>query len=211
MTKAEVHRQDVVRRITRAARASLSSGAELGDAVIADVCEQIGMHPRGFRNFFPTNDALLDAINDDLVEECASRLRHGVEEFRPTALGDVGFLEAAIALARAWPLDRSGLIIRASRRVRALRDVNSGQSALDGDRRYVGELTDVLSLLMQRLQREFAWPTTLAVRVILDTYERSFEAWVLAGHDENDFPDAPYVQRTLPRLLSEVSRPEVES
>jgi hypothetical protein len=207
MTNTQLHRQDVVRRTARAARILLSTGTEITDALIADLCDQIGMHPRGFRNLFPTNEALLDTINDDLIEECASRLRHGVEQFHPTALGDEGFIQAATTLARAWPLDRSGLIIRASRRLRALRDVNSGQSALDGDRRYVGELTDVLTLLMERLQREFLWSTALAVRVILDTYERSFEAWVLAGHDENDFPDSPYVQRTLPRLLSEVSNP----
>lgn len=44
------------------------------------------------------------------------------------------------------------------------------------------------------------WPCA-----ILDTYERSFEAWVLGGHEESDFPDSSYVRRTLPTLLEELS------
>jgi hypothetical protein len=205
--KLELHRHELRRRVTRAARAALATRGEITDAIIADICEQTGIHPRGFRNLFPTNESLLDAINDELVEECASRLRHGVEHFHPAVGGDAGLLEAAIVLASAWPLDRSGLLIRASRRLLALRHPDSGHSALEGDRRFVGELTDTFTLLMTRLGREFSWPTTLAVRVILDTYERSFEAWLLAGQKEGSFPTAPFVQRTLPRLLEGVSRP----
>ena len=47
----------------------------------------------------------------------------------------------------------------------------------------------------------------LAVRVIVDTYERSFESWLLMGNREEDFDASPYATRTLPVLLRETSAP----
>ena len=60
---------------------------------------------------------------------------------------------------------------------------------------------------MAKLDRAFVWPPRLAVRVILDTFERSFEAWLLSGNPEAGFPSSLYVRRTLPTILEELTRP----
>ncbi|TFC72040.1 hypothetical protein E3O45_13610 [Cryobacterium sp. TMS1-20-1] len=96
--------------------------------LVSDVCKQIGLHPHACRSLFPTDDVLLDAVNDLLVEECAQRLRGGVSAFTPKGDG-----------------------------------------------------------------------------VILDTWERSFEAWLLSSYTESNFSESPYIARTLPALLEQVS------
>ena len=45
------------------------------------------------------------------------------------------------------------------------------------------------------------------VRVVILTYERSFESWILSGGNEKSFPESSYVRHTLPALLLGVSRP----
>lgn len=206
MGRAEQQRATTLRRITVATRVALSSDGALTEHVIADVCDQVGIHQHALRVLFPTDDDLLDAVNEVLVDECADRLRGGVERFTP---GDGNrFAAASVALAESWPLDRGGMIIRANRRLRALQGDDGGHVVL-AERRFVGALTDVLTGLMTKLDRRFSWQPALAVRVIIDTYERSFEAWVVGGHPETDFAESPYVQRTLPTLLQELSAPLV--
>ncbi len=206
LSRAELLRATTKRRITAAARVALSSGGMVTEHLIADVCEQVGVHHQAFRVFFPIDDELLDAVNDLLVDECADRLRGGVARFSPTN-GASSFVEASIALAKSWPLDRGGMIIRANRRLRALQGGDSGGRVVLAERRFVGALADVLTEMMTTLERRFSWQPALAVRVILDTFERSFEAWILSGRGESEFPTSPYVQRTLPTLLEELSVP----
>lgn len=204
--KVAQHRSDVRRRLVLAARISLARGGGVTDRLVADICGQAGTHPYAFRQLFPTADDLLDAVTDLLVVECASRLRAGVDAFVAPATGSP-FEAAAVALAEAWPLDRGGLVIRAERRLRVLRTDDGSDPVLAAERRFVGELGDVLDDLMARLGRTFAWPSRLAVRVILDTFERSFEAWILRGNPEAAFPSSPFVRRTLPTILEELTRP----
>jgi AcrR family transcriptional regulator len=206
MSRADQHRAATKRRIVAAARASLSGGGGLTEHMVADICEQVGVHPHAFRQFYPTDDELLDAVHDILVDECAERLRGSVARFRPTD-GALRFAEAATALADAWPLDRGGMIIRAERRLQALRRNADGRMVTAAERRYLQALTDVLVAMMATLRRQFRWAPALAVRVILDTYERSFEAWILEGGDEATFATSPYIKRTLPTLLEELSAP----
>lgn len=205
--RAPAHRDRTVKRVARAARVALSAGRGVSPELIADVCAQIGLHPHAFRTLLPTDDDLLDEVNEILVSECADRLKAGIARFRPVGSGDAVFVQAAEALAASWPLDCAGLTIRAERRFRALRDGRHGNAAVAGDRRFAAELAGVFEDLMVVLGRKFAWPPPLAVRVIIDTYERSFEAWVLDGNPESQFEESPFVQRTLPTLLREMSVP----
>ncbi|MDJ0335980.1 hypothetical protein QMG83_12160 [Salinibacterium sp. G-O1] len=204
--KIALHRSSTRRRITVAARVALATGGGVNQRLVSDVCEQVGLHPHAFRSLFPTDDVLLDAVNELLVEECAERLRGGVSAFAPTG-GDSGCAEAALALARSWPLDRSAMIIRADRRFRALHRGEGDRTVTAAERRFVEVLTSVFDLLLLKLDRTFSWNPTLAVRVILDTWERSFEAWLLDGHTESTFSQSPYIARTLPALLEQVSEP----
>ena len=178
----------------------------MDEHLVADVCERVGLYPRAFRQLYPTDDALLDAIHADLVEECVQRLRGGVERFVPSA-SKSRFDDAARTLAGARPVDRSGMIIRTERRVRALAGKGDAQMVVRSERQFVGMLVDVLTELMDKLGRTFAWMPVLAVRVILDTYERSFEAWLLDGNSESQFEESPYIKRTLPTLLRQLTRP----
>lgn len=212
MPRNDVTRARAEERLISAARIALGSGRGVSPELIADICEQGGVSPTAFRSFFPDDDALLDAVGARLVDECATRLRSAVDGFEPGAAGgdqaEGDPLDAAgLLLARAWPLDRGGLLIRAERRLRALTDARSGDAAAAVEREFVDRLVPILADLMTAVGRRFTWPPKLAVRVIIDTYERSFETWLLTGHDEEDFGDSPYAQRTLPSLLRETSAP----
>lgn len=192
-------------RTVVAARMALSFTGEVTPQLVADICDQTGLHPSAFRTLFPTEDVLLDAVNDLLVDECAERLRTAVDNFRPPC-GDLSdFVSASVALANAAPIDRGGLVIRARRRLNALRTLSHADAVAIAERHFIRAVEDTLADLMTKLGRSFAWPTGLAVRVILDTYERSFEAWMLAGNDEHRFRESSYVLRTLPDLLVRIT------
>lgn len=232
MSRGSEQRQVTIDRLTRAARVALGSGRALDDRLIADICEQNGVHPTAFRRFFPTDDALLDAVNEQLVHDCVSRLRSAVDAFDAVSIpgaevggepgagrevdGDAEASEAtpdpveiaARMLADSWPLDRGGLIIRAQRRLRALTSqAGGGDAAAAAERSFVERLVPVFEDLMGKLDRRFTWSSTLAVRVVVDTYERSFESWLLMGNREEDFDASPYATRTLPVLLRGTSEP----
>ncbi|MBN9605571.1 MAG: hypothetical protein J0G30_03055 [Actinomycetales bacterium] len=211
MPRSDVTRARAAERLVSAARIALGSGRGVSAELVADICEQSGVATSAFRGFFPDDDALLDAVGQRLVDECATRLRSAVDGFDPGGAGDPTAgdpLDAAgLLLARAWPLDRGGLLIRAERRLRALTDARSGDAAAAVEREFVDRLVPILSDLMTAVGRRFTWAPKLAVRVIIDTYERSFETWLLTGNDEEDFADSPYARRTLPALLRETSAP----
>jgi len=112
---------------------------------------------------------------------------------------------AAAVLALARPLDRGGLIIRAHRRLNGLRNPGNADSVAEAERRFLGELVDIFAALVAKTGRRFTWNKHLAARVIVDTYERSFEAWMLAGNDEHRFHESSYIRGTLPVLLAELT------
>ncbi|MET4705186.1 AcrR family transcriptional regulator [Frigoribacterium sp. UYMn621] len=199
------NRARISRRIVTAARVSLSTGGSLDQWLISDICERLGLSTHAFRQLFPTADALLDAVHEALVDECSSRLRACIDQFVASAT-PAGVTEAASLLAKSWPLDRGGLIIRGERRVRAMAGGLDGPGAARSERKFLGALVDIFTDLMTRIGRRFEWDPMLAVRVILDTYERSFEAWILDGHSELTFADSPYIARTLPTLLEQLSQ-----
>lgn len=201
-----LHRGAVERRIVAAARIALSGGGELDDRIVNDISEAAGIHPYAVRQIFPTNDDLFEAVHAALVEECASRLQAGVDRFRAQSesLTPVG---AARALAEAWPIDRGGVTLRADRRARALAAKVSGPLLLTSERRFLQALLPIVESLIEALGREFNHSAALATRVILDTFERSFEAWILEGNADSRFSESPYVRRTLPALLELLSSP----
>lgn len=210
MPRSDVTRARAAERLVSAARIALGTGRGVSAELVADICEQSGVATSAFRGFFPDDDALLDAVGQRLVDECATRLRSAVDGFDPGGAGSAEGdpLDAAgLLLARAWPLDRGGLLIRAERRLRALTDARSGDAAAAVEREFVDRLVPILSDLMTAVGRRFTWAPKLAVRVIIDTYERSFETWLLTGNNEEDFADSPYARRTLPALLRETSAP----
>ena len=211
MSRIEIQRQAVMARLATAARVPLAESGGVTPQLIDDVCRQVGVHPHSFRALFPDDDAFLDAVTDGLVEDCAARLRGGVAAFEPSAEAaggsSVAFAEAAVALADSWPLDRDGMLIRADRRARALRRSDGGSAVLKAEKLFLDALVDVHSELMAKLGRRFARSPVRSVRVILDTYERAFETWLLTGADAAGFHSSPYVQRTLPTLLENMSEP----
>lgn len=204
LTRRYAHRARTRGRLVVAARTTLSFTGEITPPLIADICAQAGVNPSGFRSIFASNDDLLDAVNALLVEECAARLHAGVSAFEAPGDG-TDMVAAAFALASSWPIDRGGLLIRSRRRVSALLDSRNGSNALEADRRFSDALTEILSELVAKLGRQFSWNPAIAVRVILDAYERSFEAWILSSHSEQSFAESPFVARTLPALIEGVT------
>lgn len=196
------------RLIANAARASLGFDGRLTREAIADACQQAGVNTFAYRTLFPDDDALLDEVNELLVEECASRLRAGVDKFAAVPDDEQALREAADCLAGSWPLDRAGLLIRSERRMAALRSASPAGQAVAAEKRFVTVLTDVLTEMLHKLGRRFLWRPDLAVRVILDTYERSFEAWLIQGNEESRFNESTFVRVTLPTILRETSTPD---
>jgi len=202
--RSSAHSGALKRLLTAAARASLSAGGGLDRHVIIDVCERVGIHVHSFHQIFPTEDDLFDAVHKSIVEDCNLRLRAGIDRFEATDSA-TKYMDAARALAEAWPIERGGMTIRADRRARALAGSVNGPSLLASERRFVQSLQGILADLIYKIGRAFDHSPALATRVILDTFERSFEAWILEGHSESRFGDSPYVGRTLPTLLEQLS------
>ncbi len=79
---------------------------------------------------------------------------------------------------------------------------------IESERAFLPALLEAFELLLSRIGRRFEWQPALGVRVVILTYERSFESWIASGGNEKSFPESSYVRHTLPALLLGVSRPE---
>lgn len=186
-------------------RAGLRYDGQLSDEIRSDACRQTGVHPAAFRSLFPTDDALYDRIAEELAEDCELRLRAAVARFATAATGTDALVAAAVCLAECRPLDRVGLVIRGGRRLAALRTARASDSIVATERQLASASTEILQDLLGAVGRTFSWPPQLAVRIIFDSYERSFEAWTLRGGDDGDFETSPFVRRTLPHILERMS------
>ncbi|MCC2033165.1 hypothetical protein [Microbacterium allomyrinae] len=147
----------------------------------------------------------MDVVNAQLVEECARRLARVVTDFSVPADALEAMAAAARMLASARPLDRGSILIRAERRLQSLRSAHTGEAVVHAEREFQLAVEETLVALMDKLGRPFVWEPRLAVRVVLDTYERSFESWLLRGGSEADFVASSFVHTTLPHLLEELS------
>lgn len=174
MTTRLVHRLAVRQRIVTAARVALSAGHPLDDRMINDVMLSLGIRPFMFRELFPDNTDLLDAVDDVLIADCVDRLERGLRGFAPASVRS-RFGDAARLLAESWPLDRSGVLIRLERRVAAFRS-GDGERAIAAEKRFADALSGVFEELVACLGRRFVAPSHLAVSVILATLQHAHEA-----------------------------------
>ena len=199
--------------VAKAARAALSFDGRLTAPTIEDACEQAGIHPHAFRVLFPTTDVLLDEVARLLMAEAASRMERMIEQFIPEGDHPDDLAQAAICLARSSPLDRAGLMIRVERRIAAVRRRDGGDAGSDDA--LIAVLVDILRALLGKLDRRLSWPPHLLARVVLDTYERSFEGWLLGLNEESTFHESDYVREVLPLILRDAttasSAPELRS
>ncbi|MGN8026836.1 hypothetical protein [Microbacterium sp. 22242] len=177
-------------------------------ALIAELRRESGLSDGAFRTLFPGDRDLLHAVDHELLEECARRVRSAAESFDPDAHPDVP-PEVAIsaALARARPLDWSSLTIRLRERQLAAATGARSEDVMESERAFLPAMLEAFELLLSRIGRRFDWQPALGVRVVILTYERSFESWILSGGNEKSFPESSYVRHTLPQLLLGVSRP----
>jgi len=191
--------------VAKAARAALSFDGKLTAPTIEDACEQVGIHPHAYRVLFPTTDVLLDEIAQLLVAESASRMERMIEQFLPEGDEPDDLMGAATCLARSAPLDRAGLMIRVERRIAAVRRRDGGDAVAGSEDALIAVLVGILRALLGKLGRRFSWPPHLLARVILDTYERSFEGWLLGPNEESAFPESDYVREVLPVILRDAT------
>jgi hypothetical protein len=191
--------------VVKAARAALSFDGRLTAPTIEDVCEQAGIHPHAYRALFPTTDVLLDEIAQLLVAESASRMERMIEQFIPGGDHPDDLVRAAICLARSSPLDRAGLMIRVERRIAAVRRRDGGDTVEGSEDALIAVLVDILRALLGKLGRRLSWPPHVLARVVLDTYERSFEGWLLGLNEKSTFPESDYVREVLPLILRDAT------
>lgn len=208
-TRAPVRSAELQRRsrllVAKAARAALSFDGRLTAPTIEDACEQAGIHPHAYRVLFPTTEVLLDEITRILVAESADRMERMIEQFRPEGDHAEDLRQAAVCLARSSPLDRAGLMIRVERRIAAVRRREGGDAVEGSEDALIAVLGDILNALLAKLGRRPSWPPYLLARVVLDTYERSFEGWLLGLNDESTFHESAYVRELLPLILRDAT------
>lgn len=179
---------------------------------MAEFCEEVrsesGLSIASFRTLFPQDTDLFLAIEQHLLEECADRVRSVAEHFQVDGRsGEEAVAALAVALADAQPLDWSSLTIRLRERQLAAASGSRREEVVHSERAFLPSLIDAFEALLASVGRQFEWRPILAVRVILLTYERSFESWVVSGRRERAFSESAYIRQTLPELLLGVSRP----
>lgn len=213
-TDEHTSRGDAARRQSRArvitmARILLPTWDGSLPALTTELRRESGLGDGAFRTLFASDRDLLHAVDHELLEECAQRVRSAAESFDPAAHPDEP-PEVAIsaALARARPLDWSSLTIRLRERQLAASTGARSEDVIESERAYLPALLEAFELLLSRIGRRFAWQPALGVRVVILTYERSFESWILSGGNEKSFPESSFVRQTLPALLLGVSSPQ---
>ena len=120
------------------------------------------------------------------------------------------FLGIALAVtglvAGRWIERRHYASIRLRERQLAASTGARSEDVIASERAFLPALLEAFELLLSRIGREFEWQPALAVRVVILTYERSFESWILSGGSESSFSESSYIKNTLPALLLGVSR-----
>jgi hypothetical protein len=190
-----------------AARAVIAGNGRLDYVLLDEVSYQLERPPATLRALFVDDESLLDAVNEQLVEECADRLQAALERLTHSGDAERDIRQFARVIAQAAPLDYAGLVFRTARRWTALRSGDGSTRAVAAESAVVDRLGLILASGFQRIGREPAWDGHLVARVLISTYERSFEAWILQGGHDTDFVDSAFIRRTLPQLLTMVSRP----
>ncbi|MBS1673360.1 MAG: hypothetical protein JSS74_05280 [Actinobacteria bacterium] len=208
-SKVDATRRQSRARVITLARIMLPTWDGSLPALTAELRRESGLADGTFRTLFPTDRDLLQAVDHELLEECAQRTRSAAESFDPEDHpGETPETAISIALAHARPLDWSSLTIRLRERQLAASTGARSEDVLESERAFLPALLEAYELLLARIGRRFEWQPALAVRVLILTYERSFESWILAGGNEKSFAESTYVQHTLPALLLGVSRPQ---
>lgn len=211
MTAEASPRVEATRRANRArvitlARIMLPTWRGTLAALTAELRRESALGEGAFRTLFPTDRDLLHAVDVELLEECAQRVRAAAENFDPAEHeGEDLPLALSVALAEARPLDWSSLNIRLRERQLAASTGARSEDVIESERAFLPALLDAFELLFSRIGRRFEWQPALGVRVVILTYERSFESWIMSGGNEQSFADSPYVRQTLPALLLGVS------
>jgi hypothetical protein len=193
------------RRFVHTVRVHIDAGASIDERLFQDVAVHLGLRPHGWRSYFESSDHVLDLINDMLVEECASRLRAAARRCEPLADQSEGLRALSVAIAKAIPIDRSAIVVRLERRLRAFRRPDEGPSAATAERLFVREAADAMHDMVRMIGRDFTWPAVLAVRAVFATYERALEAWILNGGSGMTFVDSPFIMQTLPSMLDQMT------
>jgi len=204
---ASVSRRRRRAQVITLARTALPTWGGSLPELVADLRRETGLSDGAFRTLFADDRDLLRAVDHELIEECAQRVRSAAMAFDPDQHPEEA-LETAIsvALARARPLDWSSLTIRLRERQLAASTGARSEDVIASERAFLPALLEAFELLLSRIGREFEWQPALAVRVVILTYERSFESWILSGGSESSFSESSYINNTLPALLLGVSR-----
>ncbi|MDT0156224.1 hypothetical protein Q9R19_01155 [Microbacterium sp. ARD32] len=206
-------RVESTRRVNRSrvitfARIMLPTWDDTLAALTAELSREAGIGEGAFRTLFPADRDLLHAVDVELLEECAQRVRAAAESFDAAQHeGEDLTLALSIALAEMRPLDWSSLNIRLRERRLAAATGARSEDVIASERAFLPALLDAFELLLSRIGRRFEWQPALGVRVLILTYERSFESWIMSGGNEQSFPQSSYVRQTLPQLLLGVSAP----
>ena len=111
------------------------------------------------------------------------------------------------SLADARPLDWSSLNIRLRVRLLAASTGAHSEEVLASERAFLPTMLEAFELLLSRIHHRFTWSPALGVRVVILTYERSFESWIMSGRNEQSFAESSYIKHTLPELLLGMSAP----
>lgn len=200
-------RESVRERVVVATRGAVLLGG-LEPLPWDEVGAAAGVSPRSLRALFRDEDDLWDAVTEHLVGEAAQRLAAvdtDGSSGAPDPLAAARML--ADAVIRARPLDRGGLLVRLERRARALRSARPRPATRAAEGRFLRELGAQIGALLGVVGREPALPLHDVTRILLNTYERAFEAWLAAGRAESRFHESRFALDTLPTLILALSRP----
>lgn len=211
MATREVEARAIARRRVAAAARGTMLLDGIGPTPWDELGDSAGASPRSVRRLFRDEDDLLDEITAQLIRETADRLAEasaapGVAEDPREAMRML-----VLAVIRAQPLDRSGLIVRLERRARAIRRGRRDDAARASEQRYLALLNSTITSLLGGVGREPRVPGPDLARTLLNVYERAFEAWLVAGNTEGSFEQSRFARDTLPTLALALTRPRPDT